>query len=97
MTERLARRIVLSVLRRIDVGRLTIVEDGERTTFGRGAPEATVCIRDPRVWPLVLRGSRGLAEAYRDGYWDSPDLTAVIRVGARNATRLDAVRRRATP
>ena len=38
MTERLARRIVLSVLRRIEVGRLTIVEDGERRSFGRGAP-----------------------------------------------------------
>jgi cyclopropane-fatty-acyl-phospholipid synthase len=97
VTERLARRIALAVLSRIDVGRLTLVEDGARLTFGRGAPEATVCVRDPRLWALVLRGSRGLAEAYRDGYWDSPDLAAVIRVGARNASRLDAVRRRATP
>jgi cyclopropane-fatty-acyl-phospholipid synthase len=97
VTERLARRIALSVLRRIDAGRLTIVEGGERLSFGRGAPEATVHVRDPRAWTALLRGSRGMAEAYRDGLWDSPDLTAVIRVGARNVGGLDAVRRRLTP
>jgi cyclopropane-fatty-acyl-phospholipid synthase len=96
--ERLARRIVLSVLRRIEIGRLTVVEpDGARLTFGRGAPEATVRINDARAWRMVLKGSRGMAEAYRDGLWDSPDLTAVIRVGARNVTGLDDVRRRLTP
>ena len=98
MTERLARRIVLSVLRRIEIGRLTIVEPGgARLTFGRGAPEATVRVNDARAWRMVLKGSRGMAEAYRDGLWDSPDLTAVIRVGARNVTGLDDVRRRLTP
>jgi cyclopropane-fatty-acyl-phospholipid synthase len=98
VTERLARSLVLSVLRRIEVGRLTLVEpDGTRLTFGRGAPEATVVINDPRAWTHLLRGSRGMAEAYRDGLWDSPDLTAVIRVGARNVTGLDALRRRLTP
>jgi cyclopropane-fatty-acyl-phospholipid synthase len=97
VTERLARRIVLSLLSRIEVGRLTVVEDGERRTFGRGAPEATVAIHDPRAWRALLRGSRGMAEAYRDGLWDSPDLTAVIRVGARNVAGLDALRRRLSP
>jgi cyclopropane-fatty-acyl-phospholipid synthase len=32
-----------------------------------------------------------------EGLWDSPDLTAVVRVGARNAARLDAWRRRFAP
>jgi cyclopropane-fatty-acyl-phospholipid synthase len=94
---RVARRIVLPLLRRIDVGRLTLVEDGRRTTFGHGAPEATVCITDPRAWTALLRGSRGLAESYRDGLWETPDLTAVIRVAARNVTGLDEVRRRLSP
>jgi cyclopropane-fatty-acyl-phospholipid synthase len=97
VTERLARRLVLRVLRRIEIGRLTVVDGGERLTFGRGAPEATVRVRDPRAWSALLRGSRGMAEAYRDGHWDSPDLTAVIRVAARNVTGLDAVRRRLSP
>ena len=97
MTERAARTIVLSILRRIEIGRLTVVEDGERLVFGRGAPEATVVIRSPRAWPVLLRGSRGMAEGYRDGLWDSPDLTAVVRVAARNVTKVDELRRRLTP
>jgi cyclopropane-fatty-acyl-phospholipid synthase len=97
VTERIARAIVLSFLRRIEIGRLTVVEDGRRTVFGRGVPEATVCVHAPRAWTALLRGSRGLAESYRDGLWDTPDLTAVIRVAARNVDGLDAVRRRLTP
>jgi cyclopropane-fatty-acyl-phospholipid synthase len=97
VTERLARKIVLSFLRHIEVGRLCVVEDGARLTFGRGAPEATVVVQDPRAWVALLRGSRGMAEAYRDGLWDSPDLTAVIRVAARNVTGIDELRRRLSP
>ena len=97
MTERIARAVVHSFLRRIEIGRLTVVEDGRRTVFGRGAPEATVCVRSPQAWTVLLRGSRGLAESYRDGLWDSPDVTAVIRVAARNVGGLDAMRRRLTP
>jgi cyclopropane-fatty-acyl-phospholipid synthase len=98
VTERLARSLVLSVLRRIEIGRLTLVEGGERRTFGHGAPEATVCVKDPKAYiSLLLKGSRGMAEAYRDGLWDSPDLTAVVRVAARNVSGIDAARRRLTP
>ena len=32
-----------------------------------------------------------------DGLWDTPDLTAVIRVAARNVGRIDEVRRRLSP
>jgi cyclopropane-fatty-acyl-phospholipid synthase len=95
-----ARRIVLTIFERsVRTGRLTVVEpDGTRHAFGRGAPEATVAVHDPRVWQQVLiGGSRGMAEAYRDGLWDSPDLTAVVRVAARNVAGLDELRRRLTP
>ena len=60
-----------------------------------GSPHATVVVRSPRAWRALLRGSRGLAESYAAGHWDTPDLTAVIRVAARNAPVLDAWRRRA--
>jgi cyclopropane-fatty-acyl-phospholipid synthase len=92
MNVRLARRLAGAFLRRIQVGSLTVVEDSERRVFGVGAPAATVQVRSARVWPLLLRGSRGLAEAYAQGLWDSPDLIAVIRVAARNAHRLDRLR-----
>jgi cyclopropane-fatty-acyl-phospholipid synthase len=80
------------LLRSIRVGSLTFVENGERRTFGAGAPAATIDVHEPRFWALLMRGSRGLAEAYAQGVWDSPDLVAVIRLAARNAVLIDRVR-----
>ncbi|MFN8201817.1 MAG: cyclopropane-fatty-acyl-phospholipid synthase family protein [Solirubrobacteraceae bacterium] len=98
MTARLARAAVLALLERIRTGRLTIVEGSRRTDLGPGgAPAATVEVRSPAVWPVLLRGSRGLAESYADGLWETPDLAAVIRVAARNVGVADAVRRRLAP
>ena len=45
----------------------------------------------------MARGSRGMGSSYADGLWDSPDLTAVIRVAARNVQGIDDVRQRLTP
>jgi cyclopropane-fatty-acyl-phospholipid synthase len=86
------RPIASLLLRQIRVGSLTIVQDGERRTFGSGAPTATIDVHDPRFWPMLMRGSRGLAESYAQGLWDSPDLVAVIRLAARNAVLIDRVR-----
>ena len=92
-----ARRIALSLFGQIREGRLTVVEDGLRHEFGAGAPAATMEVLSPELWPHLLHGGRGLAEAYAQGLWDSPDLTAVLRVAARNVNKLDAARRRLTP
>src|SRR4051794_32635522 len=89
-----ARRIALFVLRRIRSGQLTVVDGDERLVFGSGAPQATVVIRSRKAWRTLLRGSRGLGAAYAAGYWDTPDLTAVIRVAARNVEGVDDWRRR---
>jgi len=96
-TQRVARRIVLSLLRRLPSGRLIIVEGERRLVLGRGSPRATVQVNSSRLWSSLLHGSRGLAEAYMHGLWESPDLTAVVRVGARNAKTLDKWRRRLAP
>src|SRR4051794_20425759 len=97
MIERVARRLVHSLLERIESGRLTLVEGGARRVFGAGSPQATVVVRDPAVWPALARGGKGLAEAYVEGLWDSPDVTAVIEVAARNLQGIDRVRRALTP
>jgi cyclopropane-fatty-acyl-phospholipid synthase len=95
----LAREIVLRLVSRLSTGRLELVEPGGRRLLlgPGGAPSATVQVRDPRAWPALLHGSRGLAEAYADGLWDSPDPVAVVRVAARNVQGLDALRRRIAP
>ena len=93
-----ARRLVHRLLGRIQSGRLTVVEDGRETVFGvAGGPRAVVHVRDAATWPWLLKGSSGLAESYARGYWDSPDLAALIRIAARNTAALDEVRRRLGP
>jgi cyclopropane-fatty-acyl-phospholipid synthase len=91
----LSRLIACRILRRLGVGSLIVAEPGRRHRFGSGHPTAAVEVHDPRVWRmLLLRGSRGLADAYERGMWDSPDLVALVRLGALNAGRLDRVRER---
>ncbi len=94
---RLARAMVETVLQRIHTGTLVILQDGERRTYGRGEPMALVEVASERVWQALLRGSRGLADSYAEGLWNSPDLVALIRFAARNATLGDTVRRRFAP
>jgi cyclopropane-fatty-acyl-phospholipid synthase len=89
--------MVSVLLRRIKVGSLVVVEGGERHVYGSGTPIATVRLHSSRVWPMLLRGSRGLAEAFAQGLWDSPDLVALIRLAARNAQGLDRLRARLAP
>ena len=92
MSTWVCRRLVSMLLRRISVGSLIVIEAGQRRTFGSGAPAARVEIVSPLCWPKLLRGSRGLAEAFAQGLWSSPDLVALIGLAARNAASLDRLR-----
>jgi cyclopropane-fatty-acyl-phospholipid synthase len=85
------------LLRAIRVGSLTIVEGEARRTFGSGPPAATIHVQDPGFWPMLMRGSRGLAESYAQRMWESPDLVAVIRLAARNAVLIDRIRAMTAP
>ena len=97
VAQRVARGVVLGLLARLHSGQLTVVEGQRRLVLGHGAPQATVQVGSPRLWPRLLHGSRGMAEAYVDGLWESADLTAVVRVAARNIGGLDRWRRRLAP
>ncbi len=93
------RRATLNFLGRIELGRIELVEpDGRVHRFGNGGdPEARVELRDPRAWTMLTRKSRGVAEAYAAGWWESTDVTAVLRVAVCNLDAMDAVRRRLSP
>ena len=97
MIDRISRLILSLLLCRIRTGTLTVIEDGERRVYGSGPPAAAIMVRSPRTWRMALTGSRGLAEAYARGLWDSPDLTALVRLAARNAAGLDRLRARIAP
>ena len=97
MSEGLARRIVLALLGRIRHGSIELLEGDRRIVLGAGDPRATVVVSSARAWPALLRGGLGLGESYVAGWWDSPDVTAVLNVAARNLERIDALRRALTP
>lgn len=92
-----ARVLSLCLFALIDDGRLVVTDRGRRRAFGAGDLRGELVIRSSRAWSSLLRGSRGLADAYAAGWWESPDLVALIRVAARNAGRLDQVRRWLAP
>ena len=56
---------------------------------GSGDPDVTIVVHDLRAWSATLRaGSTGLAESYIAGWWDTDDLTAVVRLALRRTTSL---------
>jgi cyclopropane-fatty-acyl-phospholipid synthase len=62
---------------------------GRPLTSGAGDPGPTIVVQDERTWSALLRrGSRGLAESYMAGWWDTDDLTAVVQVAIRRTTGL---------
>jgi cyclopropane-fatty-acyl-phospholipid synthase len=88
----LARRLARHLLRRIVVGRLTIVTPGGLTLASAGAapgPDAVLVLRRWRTLRrLLMEGDVAFAESYMDGDWTSPDLPALIELAARNAPTL---------
>ncbi|MGI9621563.1 MAG: class I SAM-dependent methyltransferase [Acidimicrobiales bacterium] len=89
-------RAARALLRGINPGSLEIREPGRSETFGSGVPHASLEVRDERFWAALLGGSKKLGLAYADGWWDSDDLTTVLRIGALNLGRLEWARRIAT-
>ncbi len=102
--EQTARSVVYRCMSKISVGTLTVVEEFEtgkvehRESFGQGGasqPSAMIIVRNPAFYTRLLKGgSIAAAEAYMDGWWDSPDLTALTELMARNLATLDNLENR---
>lgn len=91
-SESLARdtTLVFELLEKIEGGLLEIrLPDGSCALFGNGEHGVTLQVRDEAMFGMVLaRGDIGLAEAYLDGYWDSPDITGLLTLLAKNRDAL---------
>ena len=90
----LLKRGLLRQLAHLCHGQLTLVEAGERQLFGQPDAHlrAEIQVHDAAFWPMVAgNGSIGAGEAYMQGYWSSPDLTAVIRLFVANLDVLDGL------
>jgi cyclopropane-fatty-acyl-phospholipid synthase len=90
-----AMKILLRVLENLQYGALVIeLPDGSIRHFvGREAgTSATLSIHDHRFAGAVLRGAEiGLAEAYRDGWCSTADLTKLLALAIENEARLQRI------
>ncbi len=98
----LSRSVVHGVLARIRSGRIELREgwSSRRKLFGPGAAglSAEIEVHDPGFYDaLARRRSIGLGESYAEGLWDTPDIVALLRIGAREMFRLDRARRLLAP
>jgi cyclopropane-fatty-acyl-phospholipid synthase len=87
--DHVARRAILSLLKRLVHGRITIVEDRQRHPFGERsdscALQAVITVHHPQLYTRIFfGGSIGAAEAYMEGFWSADDLTKVMRILALN-------------
>ncbi|PMS14479.1 SAM-dependent methyltransferase [Trinickia dabaoshanensis] len=81
-------RLFLALLDRLRVGHLVVnTPDGSQRLFGQAhaQPGAHLALLDWRACALMLRaGDIGFAQAYREGWVDSQDLVALLRLAMVN-------------
>tara|TARA_R110002072_G_scaffold9584_2_gene46383 strand:+ start:9846 stop:11117 length:1272 start_codon:yes stop_codon:yes gene_type:complete len=85
-----AKSILFSQLKKLSIGSIVIIEEGERYHFGEALTPgddlyAEMNIHDTTCYAdIVTGGSIGASEAYMTGDWTTPDLTMLMRVMVRN-------------
>ena len=88
-----AARVFCSLLSRLQAGHLRLqTPEGAWCVFGdpHSGPGAELLVRDWRACARILAaGDIGFAEAWRAGWIDSNDLTALLRLALRNEAALD--------
>ena len=85
-----AVRLVFDLLERLQGGLLEVrLPDGSSRLFGDGEHGVTLQVHDEAMFAQVLaRGDIGLAAAYLDGAWNSPDVTGLLTLLAKNRSAL---------
>lgn len=88
IVDSLARRALLLAASRGTRGAIELTEAGRTCRLGTGELIAEVAVVDPATYGAVLRsGSVGLGASYVAGWWDSGDLTTLVRVLYRDTRR----------
>lgn len=82
-------RLVLSALSKLEHGRLSLsLPNGSTHVFGASRPKGLHAVMSIRRWRALRRfatsGDLGLARAYVDGDWWSPDLTQLFALAIAN-------------
>lgn len=88
-------KLFLKIMDQIQVGHFVLVmPDGEKREYFGKTPgrRGELIIRDyAAISKIVASGDIGLAEAYRDGMIDSPDMTSLLLLCIENQSALEAV------
>ncbi len=92
--DRLARRLVLSRLEKLELGQITVHDDENRYTFGTPSDEfplaAELTVFSPNFYrDIAFGGSIGAGEAFVNRAWDCDDLTSLLRILLRNRAVLE--------
>lgn len=92
--DKLARRIVLSRLEKLQDGQVVISENGEHLTFGKLTDDlpltAQIRVLSPKFYSdIAFGGSIGAGEAYIDGYWSCSELSDLLSILIRNREVLE--------
>ncbi|AUI86288.1 SAM-dependent methyltransferase [Vibrio azureus] len=102
-TQKAARTLLFRCLDKMEIGCLTIIESFKTGTTERSErfatqmlehngvlAAATIEVKHPGFYSRILQGgSIAAGEAYMDSWWDSPDLTALMKLFALNIRALD--------
>lgn len=92
LLDRVCRVALFKVLERLEHGHFVIIDGSEHHEFGDSQSDlkAQMNIFDPRAYAAFsLGGSIGAGESYFNGYWETDNLTNIIRIFAANTDVLD--------
>jgi len=92
MLSKLAKKLVLRSLANVEDGFLRVHAGGETHDLGDPNAElrAEIVVHDERFFSRAIRGGDvAMGEAYMDGDWTTDNLVAVVRIAARNLSRIE--------
>lgn len=95
--QRTAKKVLFKLLTKMEDGYLTVQEEGKTYHFGTAGSSLTahVIVNDASIYSQIMTGGTIAAgECYFRGQWDSPDVTAVIRLMVRNTALMDQLDQR---
>ena len=92
---RLARRLLLQKLQKLNGGAIQLIDSSGSITLGQGGDlKSNMIVHNPAFFRhAVLGGSLSVAESYLRGDWDCDDLTTFFRIFVRNIEATDQLDR----
>ena len=92
--DRLARRLVLSRLEKLQDGQIVVSENSEHLTFGKLTDDlpltAQLRVLSPKFYSdIAFGGSIGAGEAFIQGHWACSELSDLLRILIRNREVLE--------